>query len=220
MDVMSQLETRPIDYPESDGKPMAESEEHADELRAAVETLRDWFAQDPKVYVAGNNFIYFVEGDTKQAVSPDCYVVRGVPKRKRRTYRMWEEGGTVPSFVLEITSKSTRREDLGDKMSIYRDDLKVPEYFLFDLSRDWVTDGVRGQRLVGGVYRPIEPDVNGRVRSEELGLELGVVGRELRFYRPGERAPLLRRDERLAKAEAENARLRAELDRLRGGGGG
>jgi Uma2 family endonuclease len=34
--------------------------------------------------------------------------------------------------VIELTSTSTLRFDLGRKFSLYLDVLKVPEYFLFD----------------------------------------------------------------------------------------
>jgi Uma2 family endonuclease len=215
------LRTRPVEYPESDGKPVGETEEHFDEIVEANTTLKDHFAGDPEVYVASDHFIYFREGEPTEVVCPDLYVVRGVPKlpddgQKRRTYKVWENGGKTPCFVLEVTSKSTRREDAGDKMAIYRDDLRVAEYFLFDLSRDWVTTGLRGYRLEEGVYLPIEPDAAGRVRSEQLGLDLSTEGRHLRFHRFDGR-PVLSRAERLRAAEDENRRLREELERLRGG---
>jgi Uma2 family endonuclease len=220
MKVMKQDTSWPapsVEYPESDGQPMAESDEHADELRAAVETLRDHFATDPLAYVAGNNFLYFVEGDPRRCVSPDCYLVRGPGPGKRRTFKVWKEDGRTPSFVLELTSDSTRTEDLGKKMTIYRDDLEVPEYFLYDLTRDWIPEGVRGYRLEGGVYQPIAAGSDGSVLSRELGLELVVVGRTLRFRRPGAAEPLPRRLERAQRAEAaaEQERARAEQERAR-----
>lgn len=234
MEAMSQARVRPVEYPESDGLPMAETDEHADELRTAIDTLRDHLSQP--VYVAGNNFLYWVEGDSTFKVSPDCYVVRGLTPQKRRVFRTWVEGAK-PAFVLELTSDGTRRNDMGDKMSIYRDDLQVPEYFLFDLTRDWILEGLRGYRLVGRDYAPIEPGVDGRLMSESLGLELAPVGRELRFFRPGARESLPRRLEQVQQerarteqeraraeqertradaAEAEVRRLREELERLRG----
>jgi Uma2 family endonuclease len=214
MSRMDLRDARAVEYPESDGQPMAETDEHADELRAAVETLRDWFAAaDPRVYVAGNNFIYFVEGDRKACVSPDCYVVKDVPNHRRRTFRVWEEGRT-PCFTLEVTSDSTRREDMGKKMGLYRDDLQVREYFLFDLTRDWIPGGLRGYRRVGDEYVPIAPRPDGRFVSEELGLELGIDGRTLRFYEPGSVSPV-RRPREVAdqeRARAEHAKVHAERE--------
>ncbi|MBX3471613.1 MAG: Uma2 family endonuclease [Planctomycetes bacterium] len=222
MDQRQVVPAHPVDYPESDGMPMAETDEHADALRAAVETLREHLASD-QVYVSGNNFVYFTEGEPRDVVSPDCYVVKGVPMRQRRTFKTWEEGGRRPCFVLEITSRGSRTEDLGRKMSIYRDDLQVPEYFLFDLSRDWIEAGLRGFRLERGVYQPIEPGPDGRLESRELGLELAAHERRLRFHLPGRAEPLLtpseraaRAEDRAERAEAELARVQAELERLRG----
>ncbi len=217
------LRTRPVEYPERDGKPMAESDEHADVLRECVETLRDHLAGEA-VYVSGNNFVYYTEGEPRDVVSPDCYVVKGVPMGQRRTFRVWEEGGHRPCFVLEITSRSTRKQDLGEKMSTYRDDLQVPEYFLFDLSRDWIDGGLLGYRLEGAEYHAIDPGPDGRLTSEQLGLELASEGRRLRFYPRGAPDRLLSprelaeqekaRAER-EKARAEQAKARAEQEKAR-----
>jgi Uma2 family endonuclease len=219
MEVMTETEaarTRPVEYPESDGQPMAESDDHADELRAAVVTLRDHFAaRTPDVYVSGNNFLYYVEGDPKQCVSPDCYVVKGVANHRRPIFKVWQEGGHRPCFALELTSRSTRKNDLGDKMSTYRDDLGVAEYFLFDLTRDWVPEGLRGYRLEAGVYQPILPDARGRLSSHELGLDLGIVGEQLRFFEPAAQEPLLRQDERADRAEAAAERAQAVAEHER-----
>src|SRR5258706_16002933 len=74
----------PVTYPESDGKPMAESDAHQIEMTEyAIQLLKDVFADQKKVYVAGNNFLYYTAGVPGDVVSPDCYVVKGVPKRVR-----------------------------------------------------------------------------------------------------------------------------------------
>lgn len=39
-------------------------------------------------YVAGNLFVYYEEGDPTQVVAPDVFVVKGVPRQKRRTYKV------------------------------------------------------------------------------------------------------------------------------------
>ncbi|HID64173.1 MAG TPA: hypothetical protein EYP49_15750 [Anaerolineae bacterium] len=52
----------PIYYPESDGKPMAETDTHINTLIYLREALRDYFRDDPQVYVAGNLFLYYEEG--------------------------------------------------------------------------------------------------------------------------------------------------------------
>src|SRR4029077_1440785 len=91
-----------------------------------------WFNDDPMVFVAGNLFLYYARGDRLKHLSPDVFVVRGIPKRPpRRRYLVWVEG-KVPDWVMEYTSESTREEDLDDKFAIYQDTIKVPELFLFD----------------------------------------------------------------------------------------
>src|SRR5260370_5249344 len=74
----------PIDYPSSDGKPMAETPLHLRVLWDLIETLVAWFGGDPMVYVWGNMFLYYVEGDASKNVSPDVMVVKVVPKDKFR----------------------------------------------------------------------------------------------------------------------------------------
>ena len=94
-------------YPESDGKPMAESDLHRDEMVRAIQTLQDAYAGRPDVYVSGNLLLYYEEGNPRASVAPDVMVVFGVPKLPlRRVYKLWEEGA-APSVVIEITSPST-----------------------------------------------------------------------------------------------------------------
>jgi hypothetical protein len=53
MDTTSTAQPR-IYYPESDGKPMGETDVHIDVLIYLREALRDHFREAPQVYVAGN----------------------------------------------------------------------------------------------------------------------------------------------------------------------
>src|SRR5690242_11794024 len=91
-------------YPISDGKPMAESDKHADLMTYVKDALRAFFADRPEVYVSGNNFLYYEQGNPRAVVSPDCYVAFGVGMRQRDTYMVWKEGGKLPDVVIEITS--------------------------------------------------------------------------------------------------------------------
>ena len=54
---------QPIHYPERDGKPMAETDVHIDVLIYLREALRDYFRNEPQVYVAGNMLLYYEEGN-------------------------------------------------------------------------------------------------------------------------------------------------------------
>ena len=121
-------------YIESDGKPMGETQAHIENMLYLLEPLKKWFAAEPMVYVGGNMFVHFERGNRKRHVSPDVFVVKGVPKEvrpKRRNFRIWEEG-KVPDLVVELTSETTREKDETTKRTIYQDILRVAEYFLFD----------------------------------------------------------------------------------------
>ena len=107
-----------IEYPCSDGQPMAESDFQLIPLLYAVAALRLHFQHRSDVYVAGNLFIYYEEGNPLAAVAPDVFVVLGAPAHNRFTYRLWQEPkGT--DWVMEVTSRTTRREAQGRKRRLY-----------------------------------------------------------------------------------------------------
>jgi Uma2 family endonuclease len=51
-------------------------------------------------------------------------------QKPRLTYKVWEEV-KVPDFVMEFSSKSTYRNDLGEKMELYAS-LGIRDYVLYD----------------------------------------------------------------------------------------
>jgi Uma2 family endonuclease len=173
---------REVKYPTSDGRPMAETDTHRDDMLDLIETLKERFAAEPGVYVSGNLLLYYVPGDQRKHVSPDVFVVRGVGMRQREYYLLWEEG-KGPDVVIELTSSSTRVEDTKRKFALYQDVLKVPEYFLFDPRVDYLEPPLVGYRLQRGKYVPISR-VKDRLPSKVLGLHLERSGRELRLYDP------------------------------------
>jgi hypothetical protein len=60
---------REINYPTGDGKPMAETDVHRDEMVHVIQMLKDHFADHPDVYVSGNLLIFYVEGNRRPASS-------------------------------------------------------------------------------------------------------------------------------------------------------
>ena len=227
-----------IHYPESDGQPMTESDPTRDYLVYCVEALELFFRSRHQVYVSGNLFVYYEEGNPKAAVSPDVFVVFGVSKRKRRTYKTWEEGDKVPAFVLEITSRTTKKQDEITKPSLYAR-LGVQEYFQYDPTGDYLMPQLKGSTLVDGHYQPLplRELSNGiqMMSSAALGLDLylpipeaaalSLVGkkpwpRALRFYDPKTGEKLLSYAESMeardqAREQAEQAEETAEQERLR-----
>ncbi len=209
-----------VDYPSSDGKPMAESDFQLHPLIYAVDRLRRYFRDDPDVYVSGNLLIYYDEGPDRKSVAPDVFVVFGARDVKRSSYFLWKEP-KAPDFVLEITSKSTWRED-QEKRRLYRR-LGVREYCQYDPTRDYLDPPLQGLTLVGRDYEPLPvrelADGTLALRSEVLGLELRaqVAEERLRFHDPqtGEDLPdLAETDDQLlqeaAARQAAESRLRRE----------
>ena len=224
---MSVSTLREIEYPESDGKPMAETPVHMLVMWNTIQTLIHWFADDLKVFVWGNMMLYYAKGNPKKTVAPDVLVIKGVDKNmERRVFKTWEE--KKPKLVIEVTSRKTRKQDLGDKKDRYQNDLKVPEHFLFDPKGEWIKTKLRGFRLKGSSYQEIKA-VDGRLPSKVLGLHLEAVGEELRLWDPKAQKYLLTPDEKLAKtqrqlfeasetlgeAHAEIERLRHEVEALK-----
>ncbi|MEO1296692.1 MAG: Uma2 family endonuclease [Cyanobacteria bacterium J06636_16] len=220
-----------VHYPESDGQPMTESDPTRDYLLYCVEALELFFRSRQQVYVSGNLFIYYEEGNPKAAVSPDVFVVFGVSKRKRRTYKVWEEGDKVPAFVVEITSRTTKRQDENTKPQLYAS-LGVQEYFQYDPTGDYLKPQLKGATLVDGQYQPLPlrelPDGTYVISSAVLRLDLclpapdelslSLVGskslpRSLRFYDPqtGERLPSYAESVEARNQEHERAEQAQEL---------
>src|SRR5207249_7592991 len=113
-----------------------------------IETLKAFYRDSPRTYVSGNLLLFYEQGNKRRHVSPDVFVVKGVPKHDRPNYLVWEEG-KGPDLVIELTSSSTRREDVKKKFLLYQDTLKVKEYFLFDPLEDYLDPSLRGYRLRG-----------------------------------------------------------------------
>lgn len=199
-----------IEYPESDGEPMGETDTHINVLVELLLVLKEWFSGDPSVYVAGDNMLYYVEGNPKVCVSPDVYVVKGVGNGLRRVYKVWEEG-KGPDVVIEVSSNKTKREDVNRKKDLYDETLGVGEYYVFDPTGDYLKD-----RLCGWVRGPKgfmpAPIRAGRVFSPLLGLELVVQGENLRLINPATGAPLENFPERCTRQRRTEESLRQAED--------
>ena len=214
---------RKVHYPESNGLPIAETRFQYDSLTYAAGALDIYFQDRPDVAVEGFRLLYYVEGDPRSRVAPDVFVVFGAPKRRRRTYLLWEEP-KGPDFVLEVTSKITRWIDRGFKRDLYAR-LGVSEYWLFDPTGDWLDPRLQGNRLVGGTYEPLAPigvEAGERVlRSALLGLDVYIDDGEIRFREPATGRKLLTLEEtHLALRESIRARkeaIRARKEIIRSG---
>ncbi len=210
---------RQVEYPESDGQPMGETDKHILLMMYLRFALDEYFRTTERVYVGSNLMCYYVEGDPTKSVSPDVFVVRGAEKGERRIYKFWEE--PTPNFVLEISSRKTRKEDFGKKKELYAW-LGVREYFVFDpearLRAPLRAFRLRGDELVEEIVS------QNRVFSHELGLELVNTGQTLRLWNPATKEFLRTPAEEAAGrqaaeiarqvAETRAARLAAKLREL------
>lgn len=156
-----------------------------------ITALQAYFAKRSDAYVAGNQFMYWVEGNPTQRVAPDVYVVFGVPKYPPRpTWKVWEEG-KAPDVIFELTSRSTAGEDFYRKYRLYQR-LGVKEYILIDVTREYLAQPLLLHRLTGREYvlipneRP--DDREWRVYSEQLRLYVVVcaedAGHMMRLWDP------------------------------------
>ena len=200
------IQVKQVYYPESDGKPLGETDVHRQEMVRHIELLEDYY-QGQKVYVSGDLLVYYVQGNPRKYVVPDAFVVKGIPPQERRVYKIWVEG-KAPDVVIETTSRKTRRRDLTEKPVLYAR-LGVKEYFLFDPLGEYLDPPLQGYRLAGDDYEPIQPDDDGLLDSRELELRLRIGEGHLEFLRwdTGER--LLTRAERVER-EAEARQREAE----------
>ena len=203
----STLATPDIEYPDSDGQPMAETDFQREVMTYAIDALKTHFRERTDVYVSGDLFIYYEEGNRAAAVAPDVFVVFGVPSHRRRTYLLWQEG-RVPGFVMEVTSDSTREDDQGRKRELYAR-LGILEYWQYDPTGDYLEPALQGFILSGGRYgRAVALERVGAVwsaHSPVLGLNLRLDAGVLRFHDPSTDEYLLTLlEENRARREAEN----------------
>ena len=218
-----------IVYPDSDGMPLPDGEYQAPLYRKVVLTLELHFADAPGVRVNGDTFIYYIEGNPRRSVSPDCYVVFGLSEdaqesiRRNNTYLLWEVG-KPPDFVLEIASESTANVDLGRKRDLYAE-LGVSEYWRYDeTGGEFYGEPLVGECLVDGEYSRMEMRRNSGGgswwHSDVLNLDLWWLDGELRFWDLAAERWLLSPEEQMqgrlaAEARAESAEVRAESAEVR-----
>lgn len=199
-----------------------QSDPHHELLLVVDELLTRHFASREDVCVASDlKMIWGIRG--LPGPSPDVAVIPGVRRKRdpeRTVFNVVQEG-TRPSLVIEIVSSTDaeiRANDYEKKVAIYQR-AGIPEYLIFDPPTPF-TQGrllLTGYRLgPKGRYRKIEPDRKGRLLSETTGLLFGVAedGRTIRIFHAASGEPLLtplELEERAQAAEAEIARLRAEL---------
>ena len=207
---MTAMITPAIHYPSGDGQPVAETFDHLYAILITIEVLR-LYLQDVQACILGNQFLYYEEGNSNKRCAPDVMVIFGVEPGSRDNYKIWEEG-SIPSVVFEMTSPGTKDKDDIDKKSLYAQ-IGIEEYWQFDPKGEWISEQLRGFRLVDKTYVPIVNSI-----STALGLRLDVTGALISFYRSDNGEKLLIPSElqqRAQQLESEVETLQAQLDRYR-----
>ncbi|MGB7444545.1 MAG: Uma2 family endonuclease, partial [Coleofasciculaceae cyanobacterium] len=98
----------------------------------------------------------------------------------RKSWVVWEEDGKYPNVIVEVLSPSTANTDKVTKKKIYQDTFRTPDYFLFDPDKL----ELNGFHLVDGKYEALEPNEQGYLWSQQLGLYLGIHDNFVRFFTP------------------------------------
>ena len=120
-----------VEYPDSDGQPIAENTLQFKWIVLIKEGLETLFHRNPNVFVAGDLLWYPVKGQPKIRQAPDVLVVFGRPKGKRGFYLQWEEEGIAPQVVFEVLSPGNRFNQMLHKFRFY-EWYGVEEYYIYD----------------------------------------------------------------------------------------
>ncbi len=203
-----------IEYPDSDGKPIADNTLQFRWIATLQGALNALFADRPDVFVAGDLLWYAVEGDPTARTAPDAMVAFGRPKGYRGSYKQWVEGGIAPQVVFEVLSPGNRRAELARKLAFY-DRHGVEEYYQYDPDRV----RLKGWLRTDGRLEPIAA-TDGWV-SPRLGVRFDMSGAELVLYRPDGRPFATyqelaeQRDALAEQRDAERRRAERLAERLR-----
>ena len=170
-----------VQYPDSDGQPMADNTKQFRWIVVLKENLERLFASNKDVFIAGDLLWYPAEGEPKIRQAPDVMVVFDRPKGDRGSYRQWREDGVAPQVVVEILSPGNRPGEMLRKLNFYQR-YGIEEYYIYDPDSNELTGLQRSGKslqLIG--------EMSGWV-SPRLGIRFQLLDNTLDIYRPdGER---------------------------------
>jgi Uma2 family endonuclease len=197
------------------------SDAHGDDCLYLRDVLKARYQGDPSVVVFYDVGIFWDISGLKHH-SPDVSVIFGVKRRREwKSFHVKTEK-VRPVLIIEVTSPDTRVNDVKTKVEQYAT-AKVPHYVIVDAQekgeRRRVT--LTRYRLADGRYERQEPDEQGWVWLEPVGLWLGVRtdsqtgGDRVALFDPAtgeeiEDYTALSRARAVAEARAEQAEARAE----------
>ncbi|RFP59712.1 MAG: Uma2 family endonuclease [Limnothrix sp. CACIAM 69d] len=209
---------QPIDYPDSDGQPMADNTKQFQWIQILQSNLAAIFAQDSQVFVAGDLLWYPVEGNNTLRQAPDVMVVFGVPKGDRGSYQQWRENNIAPQVVFEILSPGNRFGEMVKKQAFY-DTYGVEEYYVYDPDRNDLSIWLRFEQ---GSLQPVFENTASWV-SPRLGVRFQLTEETLMLFRPdgllfstllAELQRAEQAEQRAMEAEKRAEQAEQQLDRL------
>jgi colicin import membrane protein len=161
---------------------IVQSQGHIQDVAYLFSVFGSQVAGDPSAAVISDCRVNFNLPKVK-ALGPDVSLFLGVKRQQDwATFNVAAEGAK-PALVVEITSESTRKNDLGIKVEYYHR-AKVPFYLVVDATRP---KGIRHLTLIGHRYTPqgyerIEPDARGKIYLDSVDLYVGVTHDRLAGY--------------------------------------
>ena len=189
-----------IDYPDSDGMPMADNTRQFEIIVTLQGGLATLFMDHPDVFVAGDLLWYPVEGDNQLRVAPDVMVAFGRPPGHRGSYRQWCEEDIAPQVVFEILSPGNRSAEMARKFDFYQR-YGVEEYYVHDPDRGLLKGWLRRAARLTAI-----PEMKGWV-SPRLGIRFGLEGSDLVVWCPdGQRFESYIEVKKHSEAETRRAR--------------
>jgi Uma2 family endonuclease len=210
-----------VEYPDSDGEPMAENTLQFDWIVKIKEGLEAVFRRDPNVFVAGDLLWYPVEGDPDVRCAPDAMVAFGRPTGRRGSYKQWEEGNTPPQVVFEVLSPGNRAGKMQSKFEFY-ERYGVEEYYIYDPDDGFLRGWVRRNDRLEPVSRMegfVSPLLGIRFQPGAGPANLTIFGPDGQpFQMPVElvedlESAVRRAEEERQRADAERAHAHEERQR-------
>jgi Uma2 family endonuclease len=175
--IVSAFGRGPVEYPESDGLPIAENTKQFRWIVTIQGGLEAIYRDNANVFVAGDLLWYPVEGNNTIRVAPDALVVFGRPKGDRGSYLQWLEDNIAPQVTFEVLSPGNRAGELIKKFKFY-ERYGVEEYYIWDPDAGDLSGWLRDGREL----KPI-PEMHGWV-SPRLEVRFDLVDSDLRLTGP------------------------------------
>ena len=179
--ILSVIDYASLDFDPNESEPLPEGMEQNPTILRFINIidahLKSLYSPE-EVFIDTNTPVCYNRDNLNDRVMPDVYIAFNVDAqaiRQRKLYLPWE-AGKPPDFALEVGSESTSQNDLGPKRDRYAQ-IGVLEYWRFDPSGGGhYGQPLTGERLVNGVYLPIE------LTTEPDGILKGhspILGRSL-----------------------------------------